>query len=562
MTSISTLFRGKTTVLDSSGVVSDDTSAEYSFESFDEFKYWTGLTTITAGSSTSALGAFGGCTALESIEIPEGVTTIGAYAFYNCTALNRIVLPSTLTTTEDHCFIGCTGLIDNYVYYSGTLSQWMDINFNITDAGRATSPTHQSAHLFIQGEELTSLVIPSEKTSIKNKTFFGLKYLIGSLVIPNTITSIGISSFRNCSGLTELVIPESVTSIGQTAFQSCTNVSTVTLHEGLKTVGASAFYNCINLKNLILPDSVTSVGGAVVGLATKLDDLYIPCSITLGVLTANTSSPGSSTNCIGSGLGTLYIKGNLTASGGYGSTGAPIRFKTVIVCGQHATTTANSSFLTQSQITDYHGYDVRLNKTSTLNTSLIDGARPKFIDIYKLYSVGANASLMNNSSSGFSSTILHLEYNEVTSATPTNVRITKITKVYLGAGLSAADDTELLNLYLADTNWSDQSAKLAIWYDYNGEYRTYKVVDNLTNCTNTNPDEWPHITRGESYQTTIIPDEGRTLDSVTIVMYEALDNGTTPSTPTDITSIVYNSNTGEINIPSVTGNVIITARAS
>ena len=53
-----------------------------------------------------------------------------------------------------------------------------------------------------------------------------------------------------------------------------------------------------------------------------------------------------------------------------------------------------------------------------------------------------------------------------------------------------------------------------------------------------------------------------TLDSVTVEMYEAVDNGVTPNTPTDITNDVYNASTGEINIPAVTGNVVITASAS
>ena len=79
---------------------------------------------------------------------------------------------------------------------------------------------------------------------------------------------------------------------------------------------------------------------------------------------------------------------------------------------------------------------------------------------------------------------------------------------------------------------------------------------------NTKPNEWPHITRGEEYRTTIQANEGYTLQSVQVQMYQCEDDGVTPDTPTDITSQVYDASTGEIYIQEVVGNVIITASAN
>ena len=56
------------------------------------------------------MSAFAGCTALESIAIPSGVTSIGTYAFYHCEKLTEIALPSVLTTIGNKAFGYCKGL--------------------------------------------------------------------------------------------------------------------------------------------------------------------------------------------------------------------------------------------------------------------------------------------------------------------------------------------------------------------------------------------------------------------------------------------------------------------
>ena len=196
-----------------------------SIETFNEFKYWTRLTSLPDGNGTAVnrRGTFGGCTALTSIEIPEGITTIGSVTFYGDSALSRIVLPSTLTTIKDNNFNYCSNLAN--VYFNGTLSNWMNINIS---TGGVSAPTAYGAHLFIQGEELTSLTIPSDITTIKANTFNGCKYITGIFNIPNTITSIGDSAFMECSGITgNVTIPSTVTSIGAYAFYGASRLSTV-----------------------------------------------------------------------------------------------------------------------------------------------------------------------------------------------------------------------------------------------------------------------------------------------------------------------------------------------
>lgn len=60
--------------------------------------------------SLSNYSTFEECTALESVIIPEGITSLGDYTFNNCTSLKGIDLPSTITSLGSYCFSGCSGM--------------------------------------------------------------------------------------------------------------------------------------------------------------------------------------------------------------------------------------------------------------------------------------------------------------------------------------------------------------------------------------------------------------------------------------------------------------------
>ena len=93
----------------------------------------------------------------------------------------------------------------------------------------------------------------------------------GRVQLPSSVESVrfseGIerienSAFYGCTDLTgSLVIPDSVISIGDSAFRECTGFNgTLTLGSGIKTIGQYAFYNCSGFRgDLIIPDTVTDI---------------------------------------------------------------------------------------------------------------------------------------------------------------------------------------------------------------------------------------------------------------------------------------------------------------
>ena len=77
--------------------------------------------------------------------------------------------------------------------------------------------------------------------------------------VPDGVTSIGGSAFSGCTSLAEIVIPDSVTSIGGFAFSGCTSLSKVDLPKKLTTIEAGTFRDCTSLKEIVIPDSVTEI---------------------------------------------------------------------------------------------------------------------------------------------------------------------------------------------------------------------------------------------------------------------------------------------------------------
>nr|MCR5819437.1 leucine-rich repeat domain-containing protein [Bacteroidaceae bacterium] len=115
-----------------------------------------------SGSTISSIpeGAFDGCTALTSFDIPEGVTSIGDQAFSSCEALTYIDIPEGVTSIGMAAFAGC--------------------------------------------EALTSIDIPEGVTSIGMMAFAGCAF--SSIVLPASITEIGAVAFSQCPNLTSVTI--------------------------------------------------------------------------------------------------------------------------------------------------------------------------------------------------------------------------------------------------------------------------------------------------------------------------------------------------------------------
>lgn len=87
------------------------------------------------------------------------------------------------------------------------------------------------------------------------------------ILIPTTynglpVVSVEASAFLNNTAITSVVLPDSITSIGENAFNGCESLTSVTFGKNsqLSSIGPGAFNYCYSLESITIPESVTNIG--------------------------------------------------------------------------------------------------------------------------------------------------------------------------------------------------------------------------------------------------------------------------------------------------------------
>ena len=245
----------------------------------DVFSQCTALTEaeFPSGMKEIPSSTFSGCRSLTSFCIPESVTEIGQNAFSGCSALAVLEIPDSVESIGMYAFYGCSSLTEfDYPMSWKTAGMYIFSGCSsLTEICVPEGVTELPASAFSSAGQLVNVVLPDTLETIGGSAFSRCEKL-REIVLPQSLTSIGDSAFYDCISLTEIILPEALTEIASGLFSSCEALVNVTIPEGVTAVGSSAFSNCASLTVLELPDSVTSIGGSAFSGCSSLAEFDYP----------------------------------------------------------------------------------------------------------------------------------------------------------------------------------------------------------------------------------------------------------------------------------------------
>ncbi len=206
---------------------------------------------------------------LRYVEIGDGVERIGRGAFH-MSDIDSIYIGKSVSYIGPDAFGYCDRLRKVLIK---DLTAWCNINF---DKYGSNPLNNIYTHLFVNGEEITHLVIPENVTEIKKLAFMGGQFT--SVTIPEGVTRIGEQAFFGCTINTPLVLPNSITTIEERAFWACHDLPEVYLGYNIDSIGSWAFSSCYQLTKV----TCTAITPPI--LANALFDMDCYAHATLHVL--------------------------------------------------------------------------------------------------------------------------------------------------------------------------------------------------------------------------------------------------------------------------------------
>lgn len=217
-----------------------------------------GVVYIGGGSS----GAFGCCTGLTEIKIPDSVSEIGKAAFSGCTGLTNIVIPDSVTQLGQGIFDGCTNLTN--VVIPDTITEIPGVAFRdcakLDNVIIPANVTSIGSGAFSGCSSLKNLIMPEGLTNVGDGAFSGTPWIEGQQSQQGDFLIVGgnLSLYRGTEEMVE--IPKGVTKISDRAFKDNKNVKYITIPDGVTEIGYGAFQGCMNLTSVTIPTSVTLIG--------------------------------------------------------------------------------------------------------------------------------------------------------------------------------------------------------------------------------------------------------------------------------------------------------------
>ena len=167
---------------------------------------------------------------LCEVELPQGLSYIGANAFYDSPDLDEVKIPSTVTKIKQSAFSGCTGL--------------------------------------------TKIELPPQLEEVGYSSFYGCSGLT-EITIPSSVKIICGSAFENCTSLESVTLSEGIGEIGTEAFQY-TKLKSLNIPKSVKKLGHDIVRGCQHLAYITIeaPSQLEEASGGNQGVFQCITNVY------------------------------------------------------------------------------------------------------------------------------------------------------------------------------------------------------------------------------------------------------------------------------------------------
>lgn len=245
---------------------------------------------------------FANCTELTTVNFPEGFESIGYGCFNNCEKLSKLDFPATLKKINSYSFEGAgikAAVVGTEPGIDLTIKTIPEIEntlsskkFNFGGAIKSITLRNEEGvepitvipdNFFSDNKNLTEVILNEGLENIGDSAFASCTRL-KNIKLPSTVKTIGNNAFDGDILLTKVEqVPATkidgsefyrLSTLGDSTFKNCTSLKEMELHEGIIAIGDSCFNGC-GLEKLTIPSSMKKLGNYALANNTVLKDVVL-----------------------------------------------------------------------------------------------------------------------------------------------------------------------------------------------------------------------------------------------------------------------------------------------
>ena len=224
------------------------------------FAFCTGLTSISIPESvrTIASDAFRGCSNLVSVSLPEGLMSIQGNAFTNCSRLTSITIPESVTSISSQAFGGNTPLAEVTV-----------LNPTPPSTSNDAFPTRASATLYVPAGCKAAYEAATGWKEFGSIEEYGISGQCGDNLKWTFYPATGLLSITGTGAMYDY------TSSTRPWADYRSQITSISLPAGLTRISKYAFNNC-KMQEVVIPDNVTFIGDGAFAFCSELQTVTLP----------------------------------------------------------------------------------------------------------------------------------------------------------------------------------------------------------------------------------------------------------------------------------------------